>query len=696
MKQKILEYLNSSNTTFSNQKDMVLFFANRFMCSIKQVEKVVSDMMASGELIKRKNGKLTLKQNTNLLKGKIIGNQKGFAFCQIIGEKMPDFFISPKKLNGALNGDIVLLKPLLVTEESQEGEVVKILEKANTTLVGTLTLFNGKDGFVIPDNNKISKDIFVARKNICGAKQGQRVVVEVDFSKPDKLSGKIIEILGESDDVFSLEMGLIRNHKLYEEFPQTVIEEAKKMPQKVSANSLKGRKDLRDLKIFTIDGADAKDLDDAVSISMKNGNYYLGVHIADVGHYVKQGEILDKEAFTRGTSAYFPNMVLPMLPRELSNGICSLNANEDRLTLSVFMEIDKNGNVKSHEICESVIKSVARLTYDSVYKVICEDPEECKKLEFIKDDIALMQELSLILGEKRKQEGALDLDIAEPFLVVDENLKVSIVEKRERNDAHKLIENFMVVCNETVAKHFVSTKIPFVYRVHEKPLVEKIRDVCSFITGLGIATPEVRSDITPKFVQSILKLTEGREISELASKVLLRSLQKAKYYDECLGHFGLALEHYCHFTSPIRRYPDLCIHRIIKESLKGPITKQRLWELADFVTEASFRSSETEKNAEEAERDVDDLFKAVYMKDHLGEVYEGTISGVTNFGFFVELENTVEGLVRIDSLPQDNYLFFEKSLKLKGNAHTYCLGDKVKIKVVASNVFDRKIDFVLA
>ena len=694
MKEKILEFLNENKVKFASKNEFIMFFANRFKVSVKQTRVVVDNMLKNGEIVEGRGGKIVTKQSTKFLKGKIIGNSKGFAFCQIIGEKMPDFFIPPKKLGGALNGDVVLIKPLLVTEESQEGEVVKILEKANTTLVGTLTLFNGKDGFVIPDNKKISKDIFVPRKAINGAKQGQRVVVKVDFSNPERLSGQVLEILGESDDVFSLEMGLIRSHKLYEEFPENVIKESEKVPQTLSKENFKGRKDLRGMKIFTIDGADAKDLDDAVSIEKKGENYYLGVHIADVGHYVKSDSILDKEAYTRGTSAYFPNMVLPMLPRSLSNGICSLNPNQDRLTLSVFMEIDKDGNVKNHEICESVIKSVERLTYDIVYQVIQGDEKACKQLSHIKEDILMMSELSQIIEEKRKLAGALDLDIPEPYLVVDEDLKVSIVEKRERNQAHKLIENFMVICNETVAKHFAGIQMPFVYRVHEKPLIEKMRDFCSFLVGLGIATPEVR-DVDSKFVQNILKLTEGKDISELANKVLLRSLQKAKYYDECLGHFGLALEYYCHFTSPIRRYPDLCIHRIIKESLHGPITRQRMWELSDFVTDASFRSSETEKNAEEAERDVDDLFKAVYMKDHLGEEYEGTISGVTNFGFFVELDNTIEGLVRIESLPPDSYLFFEKSLKLKGNSHVYCLGDKVKVKVVASNVFDRKIDFIL-
>lgn len=694
MREKIIEYLGNNEVKFSSINDFVLFFANRFMCPVKMVRSVVDKMVASGELIERKNGKLIIKDQTNLLKGKIIGNAKGFAFCQIIGDKMPDFFIAPQKLKGALNGDIVLIKPLAFTEESQEAEVVKILEKANKTLVGTLTLFNGKDGFVIPDNKKISKDIFVSRKNTRGAKQGERVVVEVDFSKKDKLSGVVVEILGQSEDVFSLEMGIIRSHKLYEEFPENVIKESQTVPQTVSKTALKNRKDLRELTTFTIDGADAKDLDDAVSISNKNGNYYLGVHIADVGHYVKKDSVLDKEAYLRGTSAYFPNMVLPMLPRSLSNGICSLNPQQDRLTLSVFMEIDKNGEVVSHEICESVINSKARLTYDEVHAVIMEDEEMSKKLAHIKPDILLMNELSQILQQRRKNAGALDLDIPEPYVVVDKDLNVEFVEKRERNESHKLIENFMVICNETVAKHFANLKMPFVYRIHEKPLVEKIRDVCAFLVGLGVATPEVR-DVSPKFVQDLLKLTEGKDYFELANKVVLRSLQKAKYYDECLGHFGLALEYYCHFTSPIRRYPDLCIHRIIKESLHGPISKQRIWELSDFVIDASFRSSETEKNAEEAERDVDDLFKAVYMKDHLNEEFVGTISGVQNYGFYVELDNTVEGLVRIENLPQDNYLFFEKTLKLKGNAHTYCLGDKVKVKAVASNVFERKIDFML-
>lgn len=693
MREKILEHLKTKKTQFASINDMIMFFSHLFMQSPKSIKLAVERMISRGEIYEQRKGKFVVVDNKKITKGKIIGNSKGFAFCVVAGMDN-DFFISQKNLKDAMHGDNVLIKILENTEENQEAEVISVLERENSTVVGTLTLFNGKDGFVIPDNKKISKDVFVSRRNVHGAKHNDRVVVKVDFSKKNRLSGEIIEVIGESDDVLSLELGIIREHKLYETFPQAVLAEADKIPQTVSKTNLKNRVDLRDKKIFTIDGEDARDLDDAISIERKGENYYLGVHIADVGHYVKRESKLDDEAYTRGTSAYFPNMVLPMLPKALSNGICSLNEGVDRLALSVFMEIDKTGKVVKHEICESVIKSCHRLTYTKVFALMQGDKQACDELSDIKEDILIMQELSNILGERRIKEGALDLDIPEPYLEVDENLNVKFVEKRERNDAHKLIENFMVICNETVAKHFAINGIPFVYRVHEKPVIEKIRNVCTFLNGLGVSTPDVKN-ISPIFVQNLLKLTEDKDFKDIANKVLLRSLQKAKYLDECSGHFGLGLEYYCHFTSPIRRYPDLVIHRIIKETLHGTMTKNRRMELEDFVLDASFRSSETEKNADEAERDVDDLFKAVYMKDHIGEEFEGNISGVVNYGFYVELPNTVEGLVRIETLPQDDYLFFEKSLKLKGNSHVYNLGDKVKVKAINVNVTDRKIDFVL-
>lgn len=694
MKEKILEFLKQGRIKFKSKDDMILFFAGKFTKTPKEIKTLINQMIARGDIYEKRKGEFCLAQENNLIKGKVIGNSRGYAFLAPLDKTRPDFFIAPKKLNGAMNGDLVLAKILAETDELTECEVVSILENANQTIVGTITYFNKRDAFVIPDNKKLSKDVFVPQKLTKKAKQGYRVVVKLNKTKSDRLSGEVIEVLGESDDVLSLELGIIREHKLYEHFPNNVLEEAKAIPQKLTIKDYGDRVDLRNKKIFTIDGADAKDLDDAISIEKNGNNYVLGVHIADVGNYVKQDGLIDKEAYTRGTSAYFPNMVLPMLPRELSNGICSLNEKQDRLTLSVEMEIDKHGEIKSHKIYESVICSCHRLTYDQVYKVLCGDEEESKNLADIKDELLTMNELSKILEQRRVDAGALDLDIAEAYLEVDENFNVTFLKKRDRNDAHKLIENFMVVCNEVVARHFKQKGVPFVYRVHEKPVADKIKNVCTFLSGLGLKIEETK-DITPQYIQNLIKQTADKEYNEIANKVILRSLQKARYLDDPLGHFGLALEDYCHFTSPIRRYPDLTIHRIIKETLHTKMNKNRLAELSDFVLDSSFRSSETEKNADEAERDVDDLFKAVYMKEHLNEEFDGIISGVQNYGFYVELENTVEGLVKIESLPQDNYLYMERSLKLKGNSHCYSIGDKVRVKVVASNVFERKIDFIL-
>lgn len=631
------------------------------------------------------------------IKGKLIGNRNGYAFVDVGDPLVPDFFIPPNKLGGAYNGDTVLILPLGKTDLSQEAEVVEVLERHNTTLVGNYTKLKRGDGVVTPDNSKFNRQVFVSGKNSMGAVSGQKVVVKVTFMDDgDDLKGEVIEILGDEDNFKTLELALIRAHKLYEEFPQEVLDEANKIPQEVSAKELDGRLDLREELTFTIDGADARDFDDAVSISKKGKNYLLGVHIADVGHYVKYNTNLEEEAYLRGTSSYFPNLVLPMLPKALSNGICSLNENVDRLTLSCIMEVDPNGQVKDYKISESVIKSHKRFTYDQVYAILQGKKEECEEFAEFKESLLLMNELSHILTNVKKDNGMLDLDIPECYFELDENEKVKVVQPRERNDAHILIENFMVLANETVAKHYAKRKFPFVYRVHEKPTQDKISSFIYFLNSLGIATPELEKDIEPAFVQDLLKTLEGKDFEQTCNKVLLRSLQKAVYSEDCLGHFGLALDYYCHFTSPIRRYPDLCIHRIIKEDLKTQITRPRIEELRDFVQEAAYRSSEREKNAVEAERDVNDLYKAYYMQDHLNEEFEGIISGVQSYGFYVELDNTIEGLVKVESLPEDTYLFYEKSYKLKGQGHCYSLGDKVKVKAVMANMYDRKIDFVLA
>ena len=689
MKQKILEFLRQGNLKFSSYNDMVLFFAGKFTLAPKEIGQMLQGMLSRGEIYEDHKGQYKV-ADSNFIKGRIAGTTKGYAFLTPIDKNLPDFFIPKHFLMNALDGDLVLAKIISNTDKSTECQVVSILENANKRIVGTITYINKKDALIVPDNKKLNIEVFVPQKLTKNAKNSQRVVVQITNRNARRISGEVVEILGNSDDVLSLELGIIRQHRLYETFPKVVMEEAQNIPQKVT--KIQGRKDLRNQKIFTIDGADARDFDDAVSIRQEGKNYILGVHIADVGEYVKENSHLDEEAYTRGTSVYFPNMVLPMLPKELSNGICSLNEGQDRYALTVEMKIDENGEVLEHNIYESVIKSCHRLTYDEAYAVLC--GEHIEKIADISEDLLVMNQLSKIIENRRVKNGALDLEIAESEIAVDENFNVTFLSKRERNDAHKLIENFMVVANETIAKHFSDLKVPFVYRIHEKPVLMKIKNVCAFLEGLGITTPSV-GNVTPKFVQKLLNLTKDKDYAEIANKVILRSLQKARYLDENLGHFGLSLENYCHFTSPIRRYPDLCIHRIIKECLHSKLSKTRKEQLKDFVFDASFRSSETEKNADEAERDVDDLFKALYIKSHIGESFEGIISGVTNYGFYVELDNTVEGLVKIEDLPADNYLYYEKSLKLKGNSHIYSLGDKVKIKVVSVSLAERKVDFVL-
>lgn len=692
---KVLEYIKTSKRKYKNKNELILNISDDLHIAFNTAKNFLDELISSGSVILL-NKKFVVVEGDAFVKGKLIGNNKGYAFVEVPDRSVPDFFIPPTKLNGALNGDLVVIRPLSKTDLSQEAEVVTILERNNTTIVGVYEKMERGDGIVTPDNNKLSRQVFIKSKDSKKAQSGDKVVAKVFFDKQKgSLNGQIIEILGRNDDFKTLELALIREHKLYEIFPKPVTAEAEAKNVKLTEKDFKNRVDLRNETIFTIDGEDAKDLDDAVSIKKNGKNYVLGVHIADVGNYVKMGSELDKEAYLRGTSAYFPNLVLPMLPKALSNGICSLNEGVDRLTLSVEMEITPQGEFVKHKIFESVIKSKARLTYTSVYAVLCGDEQETKRYQDLKESFFMMQELSEILSERRKKAGMLDLDVPEVHFELDENEKVRVVAARERNAAHILIENFMVAANETIAKHFATLKLPFIYRVHEKPTKEKIDAFLYYLNSLGLSTPEI-TDCTPGDVQELLKLLDGKPYEQIANKVLLRSLQKARYLEDCIGHFGLALDYYCHFTSPIRRYPDLCIHRIIKESLKGQLSSVRKEELSDFVVDAAFRSSDREKNADDAERDVDDLYKAYYMQDHLNEEFIGTISGVQSYGFYVELDSTIEGLVRIENLPGDGYLFFEKSYMLKNQARQFKLGDKVKVKAVSANLYDRKIEFVLA
>lgn len=688
-KEKILQLLSKDSLVYSGLNNLFCFMENALDEKLEVIKKNFFDLVNNGDLFEIKKGKYITIPSHGYAKGRFLGNAKGFGFCQlgtVKGEH--DIFIPGNKTCGAIDGDMVIVKIGFDGHEGSEGEVAYVY-KSVPHLVGVVTKI-GTTFFLEPDNQNIPFKIRLLPSNIKFNKN-DRVVIDVRRN-PKHLSGVVIEVLGHRDDIKSLELGIIREHELFETFPQNVIEESEKLPSSVLPQQKKGRLDLTHEQIFTIDGLDAKDLDDAISIKRTKDGYELGVHIADVGEYVPQGCAIDEEAFNRATSVYFPTSVLPMLPVKLSNGICSLNENVERLTLSCIMQVNKQGQVTSHKICESVIKSVGRLNYEQVYKVLSGKPADAKT-ENVKQSLYIMYELSQILQKNRANLGSIDFDISECEFVFDEQGMAIGVKKRERNDAHRLIEDFMVLANETVAKDFCERKIPFVYRVHEASRKQKVESVVDFIKGLGVRVPQIPENITPDYYQKLIKLTENKDYSEIVNKILLRSMQKARYSNQNLGHFGLALTYYCHFTSPIRRYPDLTIHRIIKEALHNNLTEERKEELNTFTFQSSEQSSIQERNADKAERDVDDLWKAFLMKDHIGEEFEGIITSVTDYGVYVELDNSVEGLIRIEDLPKDSYLFFEKQLKLKGQRFTFKIGDKIKILVQNANIFTRKVDF---
>ena len=687
-KQKILEFLRKDTLSYKGTSNLFSFISSTFSIPMTEVKNDFDRLLADGQIYEDKKGHFIALPSEGYYKGTFIGNAKGFGFCQI-GNDREDFFIPANLCGGAIDGDVVIIKALSENEEGGDGKVVKIV-KPIIYVAGVVEKV-GKTLFLDPDNNHIP---FKIKLNNAGVlcEEGDRVTARI-YRKENIIIGEVFEVLGKSDDIKACELAIIRDHQLYEVFSDRVLKEVKLLPQEVKQHQLKNRRDLREEVTFTIDGLDAKDLDDAVSIKKIDEGYELGVHIADVGEYVKYDTAVDEEAYNRGTSVYFPTSVLPMLPKELSNGICSLNEGVDRLTLSCVMKVNEEGQVISHEIFESVIRSHARLNYTEVNKLFttgeCDD-----KTRSVSNELNLMHELSLIIQKKNRLAGCLDFEIPEVQFIFDENGIAVDFTNRERNDAHRLIEDFMVLANQTVAKEFCDKEIPFVYRVHDKPRKEKALAVVDYLKGLNIKPPRVPENITPGYYQKLIALTDGMPFAQTVNKVLLRSMQKAKYTNECLGHFGLALKYYCHFTSPIRRYPDLTIHRIIKELLhKGKLSGQRIMELEQFTLESSQQSSLTEKNADKAEREVDDLWKAYLMKDKLGENFEGVVSSVTNFGVFVELDNTVEGLIRIEDLPDDGFLLFEKQLKLKGHKMSIGVGDRVEVKLISSNVYTRKIDF---
>ncbi|AGB18816.1 ribonuclease R [Thermoanaerobacterium thermosaccharolyticum] len=666
------------------------------------VEDLLKDLEKDGTIYKTKNEKYALSERLDIIKGKIDATSRGFAFLIPENENIKDIFISKDNLNSAMQNDIVLVRVIKKVEGKKwEGEVVKILKRANSTIVGTFEK-SRNFGFVVPDDRNITQDVFISKADTMNAQDGMKVVVKITKWPEKRRSpeGKIVEILGRKNDPGVDVLSVIRSYNIPEEFPKKVIREAENIEDKISSEEISGRTDLRHLNIVTIDGEDAKDLDDAVAVEkLDSGDYILYVSIADVSHYVKEGSELDKEALNRGCSVYFIDRVIPMLPHRLSNGICSLNPSEDRLTLTVKMKIDKNGNVVDHDIFESVIRSKERMTYTNVYKILEGNDELKERYKDLVGDFNNMRDLANILLERRKRRGSVDFDFEEAKVIVDENGKPTDIVKVERNIAHRIIEEFMLVANETVAEHMHWINVPFVYRVHEHPDMEKLMAFNKFIHNLGYHIKGIGGDeIHPKALQELIKQVRGKNEQRIVETLLLRSLKRARYSPEDLGHYALATQYYTHFTSPIRRYPDLIIHRIIKENIHGKLNEKRQEHYNKILNDISLKSSERERAADSAEKEIEDLKKVEYMKERIGNVYKAIIANVTNYGFFVELDNTVEGLVDIDTLDDDYYHYDDETYTLIGERtkRKFSIGDEVYVKVVGANVDRREIDFVLA
>lgn len=654
-------------------------------------------LLDAEEMLNRQDKKQKARNKKFKLQGKIQGTKSDFAFLIPFDKTYDDVFIAGKDLKGAINNDTVVCEVGRERNGNRlEGKVIQILERGNERVVGKIFL-SKNSAMVMPDDVKFGKDIVVPISKILNAQNGDKVVVKIDnYSNKKNPVGQVVEVLGAPNKIETEVKAIIRSYDLYEEFPKKVVDYANTMPDEVDKKKYANRRDLTKLNCFTIDGEDSRDLDDAISISKNSdGTYKLGVHIADVGEYVTYGSVLDKEAFKRGTSVYFPSLVLPMLPRNLSNGICSLNENENRLALSVFMDIDAQGTVKNYDICESIIQSKKRFTYTTVTKILEGDEQAIKENKPFVNDLLTMNELNKILIKMREKRGAIDFDIPEVKITLNDLGDVLNVEKAPRDDSHRLIESFMVAANETIATHYNKIKAPFVYRIHETPDGEKMANFVRLATKMGVKTTVNPENVAPLDLQKILKQVSEMDCKYMLNKICLRSMKKAKYSPDCIGHFGLASVKYCHFTSPIRRYPDLTIHRIIKADLRGELTGKFLTEQRQFVLASSMHSSDREQAAEKVERDVDDLYRVFYMTHHVGEEFEGKISGVTNFGVFVELENTVEGMVRIADLPRDSYEYDENEFVLKGAKEKFVIGNPVKVKCVRADILAREVDFVL-
>lgn len=633
--------------------------------------------------------------------GTFIGHPKGFGFVEIEGQD-EDIFIPESDTGTAMHQDKVriIIRDDKKEGKRQEGVVVKVLERGMPEIVGTYQL-NRDFGFVISDNPKFSKDIFIPRKEAAGIKNGDKVIAVItDYGSGNKNpEGKIKENLGNIRTPGTDILAIVKRFGIPSEFPEKVMKQAQRVPDHVLDADRDGRLDLRHLQTVTIDGEDAKDLDDAISLTKEGDIYHLGVHIADVSNYVQYNSALDREALKRGTSVYLADRVVPMLPERLSNGICSLNQGEDRLALSCLMDINEKGKVVSHQIAETVINVNERMCYTDVKNILEDTDEEAKKrYDALIPMFFMMKELSGILRNSRHHRGSIDFDFPESKIILNAAGKAIDVKPYEANVATKIIEDFMLMANETVAQEYCTEEIPFVYRTHDNPDPEKVESLLTLLHNQGVKIQKAKEEITPKEIQQIIESIEGLPNEAMISRLVLRSMKQAKYTTECSGHFGLAAKYYCHFTSPIRRYPDLQIHRIIKDNLRGRLMREgRTEHYAEILDEVARQSSVCERRADEAERESDKLKKAEYMSYHLGEEFEGIISGVTGWGLYVELPNTVEGLVHVNTLRDDYYVFDQESYELRGEMtkKVYKLGDKVRVRVAEADKMLKTVDFEL-
>lgn len=667
----------------------------------EEMKQIFDELIAEGKISITKKGKYT-KLESGMLRGVFESNSRGFGFVTVEGEE-EDYFIPENAVGEAMYHDVVLMQvtqPYAENGRRKEGKIVKVLERGITKVVGTFQK-SRNFGFVVPDNQKFEKDIFLSKAESKNLVDGHKVVVKItDYGGPGKKpEGKVVEVLGHVNDPRVDILSVVKAYDVPLEFPTEVMRQIKKIGNEVLKKDIEGRMDLREWQMVTIDGEDAKDLDDAITLTRQGDGYQLGVHIADVSHYVTEGSSLDQEALKRGTSIYLIDRVIPMLPHKLSNGICSLNAGADRLALSCIMDIDAKGRVTGHKIAETVVRVDERMSYTSVAKILeGQDEAETKRYQKLVPMFLLMKELSDILRERRHERGSIDFDFPESKLILDEEGRPVEIYPYDRNCATKIIEDFMLAANETIAEDLFWQELPFVYRTHESPDPDKIEKLMVFIQNFGYYLKNSgKEKIHPKEIQKLLNKIEGTEEEALISRLALRSMKQARYTTNNIGHFGLSASYYCHFTSPIRRYPDLQIHRIIKENLHGNLQKKRVKHYEQILPKVAELSSKTERRAEEMEREVIKMKKVEYMEQHLGDVFTGVISGITTWGIYVELPNTVEGMIRVADMYDDYYNYDEKSYSMVGEmtGRTFELGMRVAVRVKATNKMLRTIDFEL-